>query len=268
MKSHATALSLPLHQLPTFTRWTPPTPPNLIITVSFGLLVPARLLSAATYGGLNLHPSLLPDLRGPAPLQHALLKRRRSTGVSLQTMHPTEFDRGVVLARSGRVGIPADARWQGLLETLAPLGAEVLVRGLEEGVFVPPLVGLGAEDVDGGELAHAPKITPEDRRVLWGVWGAEEVVLRDRVLGRLWVGSLEGRTGRAVFAGPWRVVEGEVGGVEAGRAVLVPGFWGLGEEVGFGTADGRVVVPAGITIDGGKKGQGGRVVIEMLKGKR
>ncbi|KAM0715344.1 hypothetical protein Q7P37_008842 [Cladosporium fusiforme] len=67
IKPLTTSLSLPLHQIDTFTGWQPPTPPNLIITVSFGLLVPSRLLHAATYGGINIHPSLLPDLRGPAP---------------------------------------------------------------------------------------------------------------------------------------------------------------------------------------------------------
>ena len=39
----------------------PPTSPNLIIAVSFGLFVPARILNNAKYGGLNLHPSLLPE---------------------------------------------------------------------------------------------------------------------------------------------------------------------------------------------------------------
>ena len=48
---------LTLHQLPT----TSHGPINLIIAVSIGLFVPPRILDAAAYGGLNVHPSLLPE---------------------------------------------------------------------------------------------------------------------------------------------------------------------------------------------------------------
>ena len=58
-------LNLPLHQIDTFTGWSPPQPDgqpiNLVVAVSFGLFVPPRILSAAKYGGLNVHPSLLPE---------------------------------------------------------------------------------------------------------------------------------------------------------------------------------------------------------------
>lgn len=58
-------LDLPLHQIDTFTGWTPPCPAgepiNLVVAVSFGLLVPPRILKASKYGGLNVHPSMLPE---------------------------------------------------------------------------------------------------------------------------------------------------------------------------------------------------------------
>ena len=51
----------------------PPThlegPMNLVVAVSFGLRVPARILSLAKYGGLNLHPSLLPEYGLPKLLR-------------------------------------------------------------------------------------------------------------------------------------------------------------------------------------------------------
>lgn len=68
IKDAARELSLPVHEIDTFTGWSPPIYPgspqeviNLIIAVSFGLFVPPRILGAAKYGGLNLHPSLLPE---------------------------------------------------------------------------------------------------------------------------------------------------------------------------------------------------------------
>ena len=67
IKSVARELDLPLHEIPTFTGWSPPAVFNLIVAVSFGLKVPPRLLQQATYGGLNLHPSLLPEYVGQLP---------------------------------------------------------------------------------------------------------------------------------------------------------------------------------------------------------
>lgn len=64
IKSVALGAGLPVHEISTFTGWQPPNRDgeamNLVIAVSFGLLVPPRILNGATYGGLNLHPSLLP----------------------------------------------------------------------------------------------------------------------------------------------------------------------------------------------------------------
>ena len=57
----AQELDLKLHEIDTFTGWTPPSSINLVIAVSFGLLVPPRILGLAKYGGLNVHPSLLPE---------------------------------------------------------------------------------------------------------------------------------------------------------------------------------------------------------------
>jgi methionyl-tRNA formyltransferase len=279
IKPIATSLSLPLHQIDTFTSWTPPTPspPNLIITVSFGLLVPSRILNTATYGGLNIHPSLLPDLRGPAPLQHALLTHRSHTGVSLQTMHPTKFDHGVVLAQTPQPGIPIpdNATPQSLLETLGPLGAEMLVRGIEENLFLPP--HQDASHTPAHEPLHAPKITPSDREILWSSWSSSEILLRDRVLGRLWDGSIWSRTNlddgkwegkqkklRATFAGPWRVTSG-VEGVEAGTPFLAHKVSTGVDEIRFATCDGRAVVPAGMTQESGKRDQGLGLLVEQIK---
>ncbi|GAP84496.2 putative methionyl-tRNA formyltransferase [Rosellinia necatrix] len=199
LRSLANELNLPIHERDTFTGWDMPPTTNLIIAVSFGLFVPPRLLRGAKYGGLNLHPSLLPDLRGPAPLQHALLAGRSLTGVSLQTLDARAFDRGLVLAQT-----PADAAAPGalvvppgpargrtvpaLLALVTPVAARLLVDGLRDGLHVPPLEDRGwwarrrrgsdvnvnvnvnvDEDEDEAfaalSLLHAPKITKEDRRL-------------------------------------------------------------------------------------------------------
>lgn len=205
----AESLSLPIHQRDTFTGWTlplpgrvtnpktgdvtihphpdpsqhphrSPVPFNLIIAVSFGLFVPPRVLSSLAYGGLNVHPSLLPDLRGPAPLQWTLLAGRKHTGVTLQTLHPASFDRGVILAQTPRPGlaVPDNATTASLLEELAPVGAKMLVGGLLRNAHVPPYVapdGREGGEEDGDDvLRDAPKITKLDLAVDWGsrAWAA------------------------------------------------------------------------------------------------
>jgi methionyl-tRNA formyltransferase len=62
IKQVAIDLGLPIHQIDRFSDFKPaPGAYNLIVAVSFGLLIPAKLIEGATYGGLNVHPSYLPE---------------------------------------------------------------------------------------------------------------------------------------------------------------------------------------------------------------
>lgn len=145
---------------------------NLIIAVSFGLFVPPRLLQRAKYGGLNVHPSLLPDLRGPAPLQHTILQARRFTGVSLQTLDHKTFDHGLILSQTGpeAIPVPNNCTYQMLHDILAPKGAELLCDGLREGLYVPPLEDVSRKDRQSRQhvpdtIQHAPKITKDQQQI-------------------------------------------------------------------------------------------------------
>ncbi|KXJ90859.1 formyl transferase [Microdochium bolleyi] len=166
----ASSLGLRIHERDTFTGWNMPQDINLVIAVSFGLFVPPRLLQAAKYGGLNVHPSLLPDLRGPAPLQHTLLQGRQFTGVTLQTLDHQTFDHGLILSQTpgDAMPLPADCTFQQLHDMVAPAGAELLAHGLREGLHVPPLQDVSscaqAKAADS-ELHHAPKIRKEQRQI-------------------------------------------------------------------------------------------------------
>lgn len=181
--------------------------------MSFGLFVPRRLLRGALYGGLNVHPSLLPDLRGPAPLQHALLGGFPTTGVSLQTLSDEAFDAGVVLAQTPRPGIPipAGCTVADLSGMLAPVGADMLVSALRAGLHVPPLssAGWAPTPEERARLRHAPKITGADRRATWVAGGpgeersAAELATRARLLGPLWGRALrqDGAEKRLILEG-------------------------------------------------------------------
>ncbi|KAF2159779.1 hypothetical protein M409DRAFT_70824 [Zasmidium cellare ATCC 36951] len=266
IKSVARGLEIPIHQIDTFTGWSPPSPVDLIIAVSFGLLVPSRILKGATWGGLNVHPSMLPYLRGPAPVQHALLKGRTHTGVTLQTMHPTRFDHGVILAQTPGPGvrISEECTPDDLIRSLGEAGAGMLVRGVEDGLFVDPVPVVDGKDAEG-RAEHAPKILPEDRHIDWNTWTADQIMRYDRVLGRLWdtttwqkcqPGSTVSK--RVTFHGPWRSVSCDQvsASTEAGKPAVLQIEESQSPTLLLPTADGHLLTPASATIEGEQKGKG------------
>ncbi|EED23828.1 methionyl-tRNA formyltransferase family protein, putative [Talaromyces stipitatus ATCC 10500] len=192
IKTTASKLDLRIHELDTFKGWTPDGPIDLIIAVSFGLFVPSRLLTAAKYGGVNVHPSLLPDLRGPAPIHHTLLSGRRTTGITLQTLHHKHFDHGIILDQTPAPGIPVPnleyCTVPELLGFLAPKGAEMLINGIRNRVFVPPLKEVNSQvnKLNSKSPIHAAKVTPEDRHIKWKEWTWTDINRRQRVLSSLW----------------------------------------------------------------------------------
>ncbi|KAL9126947.1 MAG: hypothetical protein Q9217_004087 [Psora testacea] len=172
----AEQLGLPLHQIDTFTNWQTPKPQNLpinlIVAVSFGLFVPPRILKGAKYGGLNVHPSMLPE-----------------TGVTVQTLHHKHFDEGVILAQTPPPGVEHRCTTvPELLNLTANEGANMLVQCLKDGAFNPTanLRGHLPSYVDKRAVKAAPKITPADRHIDWASWSTEEILRRHRVIGPLW----------------------------------------------------------------------------------
>ncbi|KAI8966608.1 Formyltransferase [Daldinia sp. FL1419] len=180
----ATKLGLLIHERDTFTGWDMPPGINLIIAVSFGLFVPRRLLKAAKYGGLNVHPSYLPILRGSAPLQRAILAGHQEFGISLQTLDDRAFDHGLVLARTRRLEISENDRYADLLARVTPLAAEFLVSQLRAGVHVPPLRAAAPLKEVGENPPLAPKITSRDSQLRANA--ASQIWRQYRALGSVW----------------------------------------------------------------------------------
>ncbi|KAK4162598.1 formyl transferase [Cladorrhinum sp. PSN259] len=192
----AEAFGLPIYERDTFTGWDIPSHINLIIAVSFGLFVPRRILSQAKYGGLNVHPSILPDLRGPAPIHHAILNNYTYTGVSVQTLSPEAFDHGTVLAHTpaGRFLIGPHETTGSLRRELGLQGAKMLIRVLKQNLHVQPHVDVSPKVPN---LIHAPKISIKDKQVDWLVTRqslshlssqppSARIYNQQRALGTLW----------------------------------------------------------------------------------
>lgn len=253
-------LSLTTHEIDTFTGWTPPNPFDLVVAVSFGLLVPPRILGAAKYGGLNVHPSLLPDLRGPAPIHHTLLKERPRTGVTVQTLHPKHFDRGQILAQTPQPGVEvsAEATPEDLIQDLGILGGQMLVDVLESGAFIPPLKEAGWYEKSGGPMDHAEKITPAHRFINFATDTAQDILTRHRVLGNLWTNMPNGE--RVVINEIQAFGTEQVRGRQPGLYVA-EGY----DDVLACTADGHLMKVVSSTVAGGKKKLGNAHVRRVLK---
>ncbi|OJD36128.1 methionyl-trna formyltransferase [Diplodia corticola] len=272
IKAAADELALPAHEIDTFTGWVPPAPFDLVVAVSFGLLVPPRILKQATYGGLNVHPSMLPDLYGPAPIHHALLRGDAKTGVSIQTLHPKHFDQGVVLSQTPSPGIAipevATCTPQRLIDHLGPIGGAMLVQVLRERAFIPPLKSAASEST--AEPRHASKITKEHSHVDFHTWPADRIVRTLRVVGQLWDTALYSEI-LPEAGSPKRIVI-HAARIDTGAPAEAhpPGTWWADNKrqpvpaIGTVTCDGKVIYIESCTIEGSRKGEGTRLLSQAL----
>jgi methionyl-tRNA formyltransferase len=166
--------------------------------VSFGYFLPPSLLSRLSVATINMHPSLLPRHRGPAPVVHTLLAGDTATGVSIITVSPTAFDVGAILRQDVHPVRPDDTA-ETLTARLAAAGADAVVdvladlpRALERAV---PQAATGA--------TRAPKVTPAMGAVVWspaagGPWRVVDVWRAWRAVGRrvgvhVWVSAADGK---------------------------------------------------------------------------
>lgn len=115
---------------------------------------------------------------------------RTTTGVTLQTMHHQHFDHGIVLQQTPPPGLeipdPDLCTVPQLLDVVTPKGADVLLDGIRQGLFVPPLENRGFSDLSLDDAPHAAKITPEDRHISWPEWPWQVINRRSRIIGPLW----------------------------------------------------------------------------------
>lgn len=104
--------------------------PDALVVACFPWKVPAAVRALAPLGGINVHPSLLPALRGPEPIFWALRRGDRQTGVTLHLLEDG-FDTGPILAQAV-VDIPPGVRAPELEDRLAKLGASMLAPVLHD----------------------------------------------------------------------------------------------------------------------------------------
>jgi len=138
--------------------------PDLQVVVAFRML-PEQIWSFPPMGTLNVHGSLLPQYRGAAPINWAIINGEKETGVTtFQLQHA--IDTGAILLQE-RIPIAANNTAGEIHDTMMEVGAQLLVKTLH-GLFDNSIKAVPQEQVIGNDtLKHAPKIFTKDCEIDW-----------------------------------------------------------------------------------------------------
>jgi methionyl-tRNA formyltransferase len=135
--------------------------PDISVVVAYGHILRREVLDVPPMGSINLHASLLPELRGAAPITWAIVRGHEFTGVSVMRMVEA-MDAGPVLHQIREPILPGETASE-LTVRLSELGAEALVEGL-----ALLAGGLANEVPQDPELAtYAPKVDRATARIDW-----------------------------------------------------------------------------------------------------
>jgi methionyl-tRNA formyltransferase len=141
--------------------------PDLIITAAFGQILPKELLEAPAYGCINVHASLLPDLRGGAPVHYAILQGKKKTGITIMYM-AEKLDAGDIITQV-EVPITEEDNVGTLHDKLSEAGASLLSETLPL-LLEGKLKGLPQDE---SKATFAPNIKREQEKIDWTKTGKE-----------------------------------------------------------------------------------------------
>lgn len=136
--------------------------PELNVVVAYGQVLSRGLLDAAKHGSLNVHASLLPALRGAAPINWAIIRGHESTGITTMRM-VEELDAGPILMQVEEPIVAGETATD-LAVRLSELGAETLIETLA----IMEFGELSEREQDHDAATYAPRLTREDAHVPWG----------------------------------------------------------------------------------------------------
>lgn len=132
--------------------------PDIIVVAAYGQILPKEVLELPKYGCVNVHASLLPRLRGAAPIQRAIIEGDEETGVTIMQMSEG-LDTGDMLAKESiKIGT---MNYSMLHDALAEIGARLMVHTLdliEEGKISP-------EPQDDSKSSYAKMVFKQEGKI-------------------------------------------------------------------------------------------------------
>jgi methionyl-tRNA formyltransferase len=133
--------------------------PDLLVVVAFGQILKPALLEIPRLGAVNIHASLLPKYRGPAPIQWAVINGERETGVTTMFMDPGLDTGDILLTRKETIAREDTAG--SLHDRLAVSGAALLLETLDR---LKTLAPIPQQD---DESTYAPLLAKADGHIAW-----------------------------------------------------------------------------------------------------
>lgn len=142
--------------------------PDVICVVAYGKILPKEIIDIPKLGCINVHGSLLPQYRGAAPIQWAVLNGDKKTGVT--TMYMDEgMDTGDMILKQ-EVEIGEEETTGELWERLASIGAKLLVETLKQ-----IEKGVAPRQKQGDNFSMAPMLNKEMAKINWSAKTAQEI---------------------------------------------------------------------------------------------
>ena len=133
--------------------------PDMIITCAYGQIIPKAVLDAPKYGCINVHASLLPNLRGGAPIHHAIIDGLKETGITIMYMDE-KMDSGNIIKQESTPITDADTL-DSLSERLQNIGSKLLIE------TIPSIINGANESIkqDESKVTFGYVITKEDELI-------------------------------------------------------------------------------------------------------
>ena len=133
--------------------------PDMIVTCAYGQILPKELLDYPKYKSINVHASLLPKLRGGAPIHHAIMDGYNKTGITIMYMSVL-MDRGDIISQS-ETTITKDDTLASLHDRLSEMGKDLLLKTL------PNIISGNINPIkqDESKVTYGYNITKEDEKI-------------------------------------------------------------------------------------------------------
>ncbi|KAM9965842.1 hypothetical protein ACTFIR_006021 [Dictyostelium discoideum] len=145
---------------------------DLAVVVSFGHFIPKSVLSKFKYGGINMHPSLLPRHRGAAPIYHQILSDDDNVGISVIELHHERFDCGKILKQIKLEPYDKDKiLYNQLLTNLVELGSDCVMSTIQD--FPESSKNAKNQTEQGKTLA--PKVNRKISKLEWSTQTMNEI---------------------------------------------------------------------------------------------
>ena len=169
---------------------------DVMIVVAYGLILPESVLELPKFGCINIHASLLPQWRGAAPIQRAIMAGDKRTGVSYMLMEKG-LDTGPVLA-SLETEIGENDSYLDLHNNLSKIAAKSI-----KDIILNHVNGeLIAQKQDNSLASYAEKITKNDSRINWelNAFDIKNLVNAMRPSPGAWTKTIEGKRLKIISA--------------------------------------------------------------------